>query len=227
MTLPRPYYQDAHVTLYHGDCRELREHLPSYDILCTDPPYGMNFQSNYRKVKHAAIRGDQSYYPWSLVLSFALMARSASYAFCRWESLMAYDGEKQPASVLTWIKNNWSMGDLKHEHGRQWEAIAFWPGWKHRFIKRIPDVLVADRTGNELHPTQKPEHLMKQLIAANEGEMVLDPFAGSGTTLVSAKNLGRRAIGIELEEKYCETAAKRLTQSILNFELDTNQGAGL
>jgi site-specific DNA-methyltransferase (adenine-specific) len=123
----------------------------------------------------------------------------------------------KPRSVLSWVKNNWSMGDLEHEHGRQWEAICFYAQSGHKFIKRIPDVIYADRTGNNLHPTEKPESVIQQLIVCNEGETILDPFMGSGTTLRAAKDLGRKAIGIEIEERYCEIAAKRMAQEVFNF----------
>ena len=109
------------------------------------------------------------------------------------------------------------MGDLEHEHGRQWEAICFWAQPKHKFIKRIPDVINADRTGNFSHPTEKPSGLIRILIESNEGETILDPFMGSGATLQAAKDIGRKAIGIEIEEKYCEIAAKRLMQEVFNF----------
>jgi len=120
-----------------------------------------------------------------------------------------------PKSVLVWVKNNWSMGDLLHEHGRQWEAICFYPKENHKFIKRIPDVINATRTGNFDHPTEKPSGLLRILIEANEGEVILDPYMGSGTTLRAAKDLGRKAIGIEIEEKYCEIAVQRLRQEVL------------
>jgi len=118
-----------------------------------------------------------------------------------------------PKSVLVWVKNNWSMGDLKHEHGRQWEACCFYAQPEHKFIKRISDVILAKRTGNIFHPTEKPVKVMLRLIGCNAGEIILDPFMGSGTTLIAAKELGRKAIGIEIEEKYCEIAAKRLSLS--------------
>lgn len=116
---------------------------------------------------------------------------------------------------MVWVKNNWSMGDLEHEHGRQWEAICFYPKEQHQFVSRIPDVVTSARTGNNLHPTQKPAQLLGKLIAANVGETILDPFAGSGTTGRAAKDLGRKAVLIELEEKYCEIAAKRMAQEVL------------
>ena len=107
------------------------------------------------------------------------------------------------------------MGDLLHEHGRQWEAVAFYPQEEHEFIKRIPDVIFANRTGNDLHPTEKPVDLIKQIIAANVGDTILDPFLGSGTTLVAAKQLNRNAVGIEISAEYCAIAKSRLEQSIL------------
>ena len=73
------------------------------------------------------------------------------------------------------------------------------------------------RTESEMHPTVKPVSLLQTLIAVNVGEVILDPFMGSGTTLRAAKNLGRRAIGIEIEEKYCEIAARSLEQDMIDF----------
>jgi len=207
----KPYYQDSAVTIYHGDCREILPSLPKVDLVLTDPPYGMNFVSNYRVVKHMAIANDDSL-PLELIELAIEKAERAAYIFCRWDNLAQMP---KPKSVLAWVKNNWSMGDLQHEHGRQWEACCFYARGGHEFIKRIPDVITADRTGNELHPTEKPLALMGRLIQCNVGELILDPFMGSGTTLRAAKDLGRKAIGIELEEKYCEIAAKRMAQEVL------------
>lgn len=182
--------------------------------MLTDPPYGMNFQSNHRILKYERIVNDNEL-PLATINDLILIARKASYIFCRWDNLHEM---VKPKSVLVWIKNNWSMGDLEHEHGRQWEAICFYPKKDHKFIKRIPDVIYNDRTGNNLHPTEKPIDLLMRLIDCNEGDLVLDPFMGSGTTLRAAKDLGRKAIGIEIEEKYCEIAVKRLQQEVFDFK---------
>ena len=214
MTL-KPYFQDKDVTIYHGDCREILPQLPKVDLVLTGPPYGINFQSNYRIEKYSHIANDL-FLPVDLIEQAILKATRAAYIFCRWDNLSLMPS---PKSVLVWVKNNWSMGDLEHEHGRQWEAICFYAKEKHSFIKRIPDVVYSDRTGNNLHPTEKPVELLGKLISANEGSLILDPFIGSGTTLRAAKNLGRKAIGIEIEEKYCEIAAKRMAQTVMELAI--------
>ncbi len=213
MILPAPYYSDDAVTIYNADCRDI---LPEFerggaDLVITDPPYGMNFVSNHRFEKHKAIANDDAL-PIDLIEGYTQIASRAAYFFCRWDNIFQMP---TPKSVLAWVKNNWSMGDLQHEHGRQWEAICFYAMENHQFIKRIPDVITCARTGNNLHPTEKPVDLLKHLIGCNEGELILDPFMGSGTTLRAAKDLGRKAIGIELEEKYCEIAANRMCQEVL------------
>jgi site-specific DNA-methyltransferase (adenine-specific) len=207
----KPYYSDEAVTIYHGDCREILPTISGADLVITDPPYGMNFRSNYRLIRHDKIANDDKL-PLDLIELAINKARRAAYIFCRWDNLREMP---HPTSVIAWVKNNWSMGDLKHEHGRQWEACCFYPKNDHEFITRIPDVIYAEKTGNELHPTQKPEALINRIIGANVGDLILDPFMGSGTTLRSAKDMGRRAIGIELDERYCEVAAKRMAQEVL------------
>lgn len=210
----KPYYEHAGITIYHGDCREILPQLPKVDLVLTDPPYGMNYKSNHRRVSYDNIYGDDQLPVEAIHLSIDKAFRAA-YIFCRWDNLRQI---KHPKSVLVCVKNNWSMGDLKHEHGRQWEAICFYPKEGHEFTKRIPDVLYADKTGNDLHPAEKPTDIISQLIQCNVGETILDPFMGSGTTLRAAKDLGRKAIGIEIEEKYCEIAAKRLSQEVFDFK---------
>lgn len=178
----------------------------SVDLIVTDPPYGMNFQSNYRTVKHRKIANDHRF-PVEIFDELFRIASRGVYVFCRWDNLVDIP---KPKSFLAWVKNNWSMGDLKHEHGRQWEGIAFYNMKEHQFIKRIPDVIHVNRTGNKLHPTEKPVELIETIIASNIGSTILDPFMGSGTTGVACQNLKRNFIGIELDKEYFEIAKKRI-----------------
>ena len=202
----KPYYEIPNGKLYCGNCLEIMPELESVDLILTDPPYGMMFRSNYRKIKYSHIEGD-NIYPVEAVKLAISKAQNATYIFCRWDNIYQLP---KPKSLLVWVKNNWSMGDLKHEHGRQWEAICFYAAAGHEFKKRIPDVLKGMRTGNNHHPTEKPVGLMTQIIDANICGSVLDPFLGSGTTAIACERLNRRWIGIEISEEYCEIAAKRI-----------------
>ena len=213
-TIPiKPYHQEKSGVIYCADCLSVMKYMPDkcVDLVLTDPPYGMEFQSNYRFIKHDKIFGDNRY-PVEILEEFKRITKRAIYVFCRWDNLCELP---LPTSVLAWIKNNWSMGDLEHEHGRQWEAICFYPQKEHEFIKRIPDVIDGRRTGNNLHPTEKPVSVVSRIIQANVGDIILDPFLGSGTTAVVCKELGRKFIGIEISQKYCDIAVRRLSQEYL------------
>jgi site-specific DNA-methyltransferase (adenine-specific) len=188
-----------------GDCREVLLSLGKVDAVVTDPPYGMAFRSNHRTIKHDAIANDTE--EWPLQLAVSLDATHSKYVFCRWNDLMRVP---QPKSFVIWVKNNWSMGDLEHEHARQTEGALFYPGPSHRFpVGRPTDVIVAPRTGNDNHPTEKPVQLMWAVVRWTEG-LVLDPFMGSGTTGVACSKLGRKFIGIEIEPKYFDIACRRI-----------------
>ena len=199
--------------IYNADCLDVMRLMKDkcVDLILTDPPYGIEFQSNHRLRKYEKIKGDDKY-PIEVIYELKRLAKRAIYIFCRWDNLKDLP---YPKSFLVWVKNNWSMGDLLHEHGRQWEGIAFYPQEGHEFLKRIPDVINSNRTGNNLHPTEKPVDLIKKIIQANVGDLIFDPFLGSGTTAVAAKQLKRNFIGIEISEKYCEIARGRLRQEIL------------
>ncbi len=199
--------------IYCMDCLEGLKKIPdnSIDLIVTDPPYGMNFLSNHRKEKYDRIEGDNEFPIWVFNELFRI-AKKGIYVFCRWDNLKDIP---KPKSFLCWVKNNWSMGDLQHEHGRQWEGIAFYPMKEHKFIKRIPDIIKSKRTGNNLHPTEKPRDLIRQIINANECESILDPFAGSGSFLVAGKECGKNFIGFEISPEYCKIAEKRLAQEVL------------
>ncbi len=123
-------------TLYLGDCLEILPTLGNVDAVVTDPPYGMAFQSNYRTRKHAEIFNDTT--PKMLAYACSIQANHSKYIFCRWDNLRDVP---KPRSVVTWVKNNWSMGDLEHEHARQTESILFYQGWST--ISPMPALKIA------------------------------------------------------------------------------------
>ncbi len=186
-----------------GDSREIPAEW-KWESVVSDPPYGMSFQSNHRKEKHDNISGDgdEDLLKWACDLP----ADHSKYLWCRWDNLASCP---KPKSLITWVKNNWSMGDLEHEHGRQTEVALFYRGDKHAWPKkRPPDVLEASRSGNELHPTQKPVDLMESVVSWTKG-IVFEPFAGSGSTLIACEKLKRKCLAVELSPKYCDVIIKR------------------
>jgi site-specific DNA-methyltransferase (adenine-specific) len=211
--------------LIHGDCLEEMKHIESgsVDMVLTDPPYGMSFQSNYRKEKHRRISGDNEL-DWidsfSCEIHRISKENSAHYVFCSFhfidkfkQSLEKYFKVK---NILVWEKNNTSMGDLKADFAPKIEFIIFLHKGR-RLIngKRDPNIFKFSRTGNKLHPTEKPVDLCEYLITkfSSEEEIVFDPFMGSGTTGVACKNLNRDFIGIEKDEEYFEIAKERIDEA--------------
>ncbi len=208
----KPYYDQEGIVIYHGDCRDILPHLEPVDLVLTDPPYGIDYQSA-RRTEHQRkdkIVGDKEFPVWLFDLLHPL---NALFVWCRWDILSIMP---KPKSFIVWDKGRHSMGDLEHEFGRQWEAIAFYPGIEHKFIRRPIDIIKAACVPPYKlnHPNEKPVSVLLPLIKCHSGN-ILDPFMGSGTTLVAAKQLGRKCIGIEIEEKYCEIAVKRLAQKVL------------
>lgn len=199
----------GNATVYLGDCREILPQLTKVDSVVTDPPYGMEFQSNYRQEKHKKIENDDSANLANFVIAWAKqIATHSIYAFGRWNNVKDYP---EPRSLITWVKNNWSMGDLEHEHARQTEVLFFYPLAQHKFPNARPtDVLHHARTQNEFHPTEKPVGLMEKILMWTAGT-VCDPFMGSGATGIAAVNLNRKFIGIEREKKYFDIACERIS----------------
>ena len=174
------------------------------DAVITDPPYGMSFVSNHRNIQHKAIANDTT--PDVLIATCNLEAHHSKYIFCRWDNLTEVP---KPTSLITWVKNNWSMGDLEHSHARQTEVILFYPGKNHVWVdKRPSDVVEHARTNNELHPTQKPVSLMVEVVGWTKGN-IYDPFSGSGATLMAAEQTNRICYGMELDPKYCDVIVTR------------------
>jgi len=191
--------------LIQGDCLEVMPGLGPVDALVTDPPYGMSFQSNHRKDAHRKIKNDKD--TRMIEWACAQKASHSSYVWMRWDNIAHVP---RPSSLITWVKNNHSMGDLKHEHARKTEVCAFYRGGGHFFPGLRPsDVVHCQRTANEHHPTEKPTRLMQDLIRWTSGT-VSDPFMGSGTTGVACVREGRRFIGIEMDPDYFDIACRRI-----------------
>ena len=246
-----PYYQDEHVTLWHGDCRDVLPSLEPVHHVITDPPYSEHVHGPARSSRMVSANDRGGRYGAdarrNVDLGFAHLSPELR-AFCsgefarlasRWvlvfsdsESAHLWRDDLEGVGLDyvrtgAWIKIGSTpqfSGDrpaagfesvtICHPKGRKrWNGGGKHAVWTH------PIVLDRGRSGARLHTTQKPQPLMQELVAqfTDEGETVLDPFAGSGTTLVAARMLGRKSIGIEMSERYCEVIAKRLAQGVLDF----------
>ena len=218
-----PYYQDDHVKLYHGDCLELADLWTCADVLVTDPPYGMAYtgfggrHGEPRRYREAcSIVGDEATTARDRALS--MWGERPALVFGRW-SVIRPEGVRQ---VLIWDKSDGGpgMGALDLPWGPSFEEVYVlgkgYVGKREGAVIRQRTIMSGDHARPD-HPTPKPVPLMEALIAKCPPGTIADPFAGSGSTLVAAKALGRRAIGVELEERYCEIAARRLAQDVLDF----------
>ena len=209
----KPYYQDDAVTIYHGDCREILSHV-SADVLVTDPPYGCSATSGWGgKYDGFSIAGDGD-------ASF----RDAVLAM--WGGPAIVFGSPRVARptacvVLIWSKGEHTgMGDLGFPWKPDFEEIyVIGSGFDGPRTSSVLRVNARTDSGRG-HPTEKPVELMGRLLSKCPPGVVLDPFAGSGTTLRAAKDLGRKAIGIEIEERYAEIAARRCSQEVLPLAVD-------
>ena len=218
----------------HGDCTELMREIPdeSVDLVLTDPPYGIAFNSNYRaKSILKSTEGiyndgtDNTVFLAEVVceLDRVLKNNRHFYWFTRWDrvhlQLPILEKYFTIKNAIIWKKNNWSMGDLQGAYAGQYEVILF--AQKGRRIlnevdgkRRHPDILSYDRIPSTQlrHSHEKPEELIEFLMrkSSDVGEVVLDPFAGSGTTAAVAKRLGRDFITMEMDEDYVEIANERI-----------------
>jgi len=213
----RPYYQDDLVTIYHGDCRELIGPallpLHEFDVVVTDPPYGIAYVHGAGRYWPAPkpIVGDEVEFDPAFVLAMALPT-------VLW-------GGNHYASRLPGSPS-WFVWDKKPDgwQNDQADAELAWtnlggPVRTYRHAWSGGGTLARENgtARRAIHPAQKPLALMRWCIERCPPGTVLDPFMGSGTTLVAAKSLGRKSIGIEIEERYCEIAATRCSQEVLGL----------
>lgn len=209
-----PYYDQDGITIYHGDCREIAQQLSGIDAVISDPPYGMNYDTNSTrfttngnghgapsKRRYAPVRGDDAPFSPRQWLAYP---RVVLFGFNHFAS------DLPVGTTLVWIKkSDKGFGSFLSD-----AELAWMKGGHGVYCKRDTSHFGEMRT--RIHPTQKPVPLMKwciQKAKVPQGGLILDPYMGSGTTLLAAREMGMRAVGIELEEEYCKAAVQRLQQA--------------
>lgn len=218
-----PYYSDESVTLWHGDCLEITEWLQA-DVLVTDPPYGIAWKQRYGDARKGAraqarsegsvILGDNDVTVRDAAL--AVWGKRPAIVFGSWRVTRP----DRLHALLIWHKDGAFSGPTVAPFFTNHEEIyALGKGWPNARPPLRSVITTTEHRSQATrdigHPTPKPLRLMEQLVDACPPGVIADPFAGSGSTLVAARNLGRRAIGVEIEERYCEIIAKRLSQGVL------------
>jgi len=189
----KPYFQDESVTIYLGDCRDILPSLPKVDLVLTDPPYpSQHLEYGSSDISFLTKLECPQLVFWSARDKFPL----------NYSALHIWDKQIGTATQYEMIyERNGGASYFLFTAYRMNNALS---------ARWVDDIYTG-------HPSQKPIRLMLYLIVkfSSEGWLILDPFMGSGTTLRAAKDLGRKAIGIEIEEKYCEIAARRMSQSVM------------
>lgn len=232
-----PYFEEDGITIYHGDCREVLPQIEA-DLCITDPPYGIGraYGDSYDDRK-------DGYWEWFVPCLDLIRSRFPILCHTH-RSIHAVEWVKGWDWIAVWNKPYSAGARIGNSNILpHWEPIFLYGIYKLGCEREsFPDVISfnpetsparvnmgttcknasprnKEKVESNGHPLPKPIALMKFLVSrlSNEGQSICDPFMGSGTTLRAAKDLGRRAIGIEIEEKYCEIAAKRLAQKVMQF----------
>lgn len=215
-----PYYEDGSCTIYHGDCREVE--LPAEaDLVLTDPPYGIAYKAQARgtegpgRLEGQTVRADDEPFDPRWLLTFG---RCVIFGANHFAHLLP------PGGWIVWSKvqdNRWCHGAYSTRSLAEvaWTNCHSYTGLFNCFWAGSPMHRLGEERGSQLHPTQKPVALMRWIVDRNTepGDLVLDPYMGSGPVARACADLGRRYVGVELEERYCEAAVKRLGQSVMDF----------
>jgi DNA modification methylase len=217
----QPYYDHAGITIFNADCRDVLPTLGPVELVLTDPPYGVNHDTDYTRFTgpehdrhlwmsrtHTPLANDRESFDPAHLLSIG----SQHIIF----GMNHFSQHLPPGSLLVWDKRDPAGGASLMS-----DAEAAW--WDHgRGIYIFSHMWIGYRRKSEIgqhtHPTQKPVSLMRWCIQRSKATgTILDPYMGSGPVLQAAKELGSRAIGIEIDERYCEIAARRLSQEVFDF----------
>ena len=210
-----PYYSHAGITIYHGDCREVLPTLGVTGLVVADPPYGIGYRtapSAKRPKSGATVIGDAEPFDPAHLLGFRRLVLFGANHYA----------DKLPASPgwIVWDKRAGMPSNDQSDAELAWTNIlgsvrvvrVLWNGGG--------SLLAENGPARMIHPTQKPIRLIRAVVAmlAVPGEVIIDPYMGTGTTMRAAKDLQHSAIGIEIEDRYCEIAARRLQQEVLFTE---------
>lgn len=227
--------------IWHGDSRVLAPYVEGpINAIITDPPYGMGHVSSFVETaagKRWARKIENDSDPDAACVVFLdavlpLVERCADdaemYVFTRWslvsrwEAVLAELAPFEYKNMLIWDKETPGMGDLKGNWAYSFEVILYAKKGRHELPERRSSIIRCNRTPNHqmIHPTQKPVELMETLIrmSTSPGDLIVDPFSGSGSTALAAQRLGRRCIGIELDQEYYQRSSLRLNEGAFSFE---------
>jgi site-specific DNA-methyltransferase (adenine-specific) len=218
----KPYFEEDGITIYHGDCREVLPQLESADAVITDPPFGIGW---VRATWEDSVEAYPELMHWLVSECNRLVANGWCFIF---QTML------NAPRFHEWFGSSWRIYAACKNFAQirptgiwhSWDPVVFWgngetPREKGAVNRDYFVGNVAGVFGDGIdHPCPKPLDTMQHIvsIASSSGGLVIDPFLGSGSTTWAARQLGRRAIGIEIDEKYCEIAARRLNQKVLNFE---------
>lgn len=214
-----PYYSESGIEIHHGDAADF---IPSIeaDLLLTDPPYGIAYRvhshhGHASRLEGETVVGDDAPFDPTPLLRFQ---RAVIFGGNYMTDVLP------PSGWIIWSKvqdNRWSHG--KHSTRSlaemAWTNIHKYVAVYNCFWAGSPMHRMGEERGTQLHPTQKPVALMRWIIDryTEPGDLVFDPYMGSGPVARACKDTGRRYVGVEIEERYCETAVKRLAQDVIDF----------
>ena len=206
--LPKPYYSEGEIVLYNADCRDILPLLGPVDLVLTDPPYGVGYDTWDKEC------------PYDLLPVFLKKSKGAVIWFgAAPQSVWIDKFSPRPKRILIWSPKFTLSHAQQDGISYRWHPIYCWNLPKKHDGPVWDQLDDSTETGNWWkHSCTKPLSLMKKLSAfCPEDGTILDPFLGSGTTLLAAKSLRRKAIGVELDEAYCAIAVERLKQQVLPF----------
>ena len=236
--MTEPYYSDDHCTIYHGDCRDILPTLFDVELVLTSPPYNLNGDGNqsggtyFRNLSegyasHSDDMPHAEYVKWQHEVLTACWSTLTDNGAIYYNHKPRVGGarvrlpldliphEMPVRQVVIWDRGSgFNRQFTYYVPAHEWILMVAKPAFRTN-TRSVDDVWrIPFETGGE-HPAPFPLSLALRAIGTTDAGLIADPFMGSGTTLRAAKDLGRKAIGIEIEERYCEIAAKRLAQEVL------------